>query len=166
MLKKIFNIMLIILTIILMSCSSIEYYRKLDQPVSQQLTTSVGGTIFRLNRSSDLPNAVGKADLFGGKVDRGYTDLKFLGFTENGELILLVYDINKSSTETALDRYKKKPIQVQTNVDIFSSSHEEGTKFIFDYNKQKEIVISGIQVIFKDIQPYSITYILKDIQPK
>ncbi|GAB6283622.1 MAG: hypothetical protein STSR0008_24060 [Ignavibacterium sp.] len=166
MIKKLLYVMLIVLTIIFMSCSSIEYYRNLDQQVNQPLTTSIGGTIFRLNRSSDLPNALGKADLFGGKVDRGYTYLKFLGFTEKGELILLVYDINKSSTETTMGRYKDTPIQVQTNVDILSSSPEEGTKFVFDYNKQKELVISGIQVIFKDIQPYSVTYILKDIQPK
>ena len=165
---KIFPVIIfIITTFIFISCGSIQYYRILDQPINQPLITSIGGTVFRLNRFSDLPNIFGKADLYGGKIDRGYAELKFLGFTEKGELIFSVIDINKSSSETTMDRYKDQPtIQIQTNVDILSSSPQEGIKFVFDPNKQKDLVIAGVQVIFTDIKPYSISYFIKDTQPK
>lgn len=164
--EKIFPVIIIITTIVFISCGSIQNYRNLDQPSNQPLITSIGGTVFRLNRFSDLPNVFGNADLWGGKIDRGYVELKFLGFTEKGEIIFSIIDINKSSSETTMDRYKNQPtIQVQTNVDILSSSPQEGTKFIFDPSRQKDIVIAGIQVIFTDIKPYSISYFIKDTQP-
>ena len=87
-------------------CATIQNYNNLEQPEGRILTASIGSTIFRMNKSSDLPNVYGKADLYGGKVDKGYTELKFKGVKENGNLILQITDINKSSTETTMDRYK------------------------------------------------------------
>ena len=155
----------LLLAALLAACATIENYRALDQPVGQVLTASVGGTMFRLNRSSDLPNVFGKADMYGGKVDRGYAELKFLGLTEKGELILSVTDIHKSSTETTMDRYGASPrVEVQTSVAVGSGSAPEGSRFLFDPRKQKELVISGIRVIFVDVQAYSVSYRLEDTQ--
>ena len=153
------------IALLLVGCGTISVYRKLDQPVGQQLTASVGGTIFRLNRTSDLPNAFGRADLFGGKVDRGYSELKFLGINDRGEILLLVTDINRSSSETTMDRYGARPaVQVQTNVAVGSSSGDAGTRLAFDPKKQKELVIAGVRVIFIEVQPYSVSYRLEDTQ--
>jgi hypothetical protein len=155
----------LLLTFSLVACSTIQTYRSLDQTAGQQLTASVGGTIFRLNRSSDLPNAFGKADLYGGKVDRGYAELKFLGVNDKGELLLAVTDMNKSSSETTMDRYGGRPaVQVQTNVAVGSGSSDSGTKFVFDPKKQKDLVIAGVRVIFTDVQSYSVSYRLEDTQ--
>jgi len=55
------------------NCASIKNYYKLEQPEYSLLTASIGSTIFRVNKSSDLPNVFGKADLYGGKVDKVYT---------------------------------------------------------------------------------------------
>ena len=160
--RKLFIILLIAL---LSACASIENYRSLDQPTDQLLTVSVGGTIFRLNRSSDLPNVVGKADLYGGKIDRGYAELKFLGVNEKGELLLSVTDINKTSSETTMDRYVTKPaVKVDTNIEIGTDSGSDSTRFAFDLLKQKELVIAGVRVVFGDVKPYSISYRLMDTQ--
>lgn len=149
----------------LVACGTISTYRKLDQPAGQQLTASVGGTVFRLNRTSDLPNAFGKADLYGGKVDCGYAELKFLGVNDRGEVLLSVIDINRSSSETTMDRYGARPaVQVQTNVAVGSSSGDAGTRFAFDPKKQKELVIAGVRVLFVEVQPYSVSYRLEDTQ--
>ena len=159
------RIRILLLAALLAGCATIENYRTLDQPVNQMLTVSVGGTIFRLNRSSDLPNVFGKADLYGGKVDRGYAELKFLGLTERGDLILSVTDIHKSSTETTVDRYGDRPkVDVQTTVAVGSGLAPEGSRFVFDPRKQKELVISGVRVIFVDVQAYSVSYRLEDTQ--
>ena len=155
-------ISLAILIATLISCATIQSYRNLEQPVSKTLNTSIGGTIFRLNRSADLPNVFGKADLYGGKVDKGYAELKFLGFSDKGELVLSIQDINKSSTETTMDRYKENQIKVETNVDVLTSEGKNETKFTLDTEKQSEIIIAGIKVIFTKIQPYSVSYVLED----
>lgn len=160
------NLLLVVLVALLSACgTALQTHRSLDQSPNQVITASVGGTIFRLNRSSDLPNAFGKADVFGGKVDRGYTELKFLGANEKGELILSVADINKSSTETTMDRYADRPrVEIQTSVSLGSSPAPEGNKFFFDPKKQKDLVISGIRITFVDIQPYSVSYRIEDTQ--
>lgn len=145
--------------------TTIQNYRILEQSPVQLHTASVGSTIFRLNRQTDLPNAFGKSDVFGGKVDRGYAELKFHGLTEKGELILSVNDIQKSSTETTMDRYSARPrIDVQTTVSTGSAGPADGTRFLFDVRKQKELVISGVRVTFVDVQPYSVSYRLEDTQ--
>jgi hypothetical protein len=155
----------VLLLALLAACGTMQNYRVLDQAAGPVLTASVGGTIFRLNRSSDLPNAFGKADVFGGKVDRGYAELKFLGVNEKGELLLSVTDINKSSHETTMDRYGNRPaVQVQTNVAVGSSSSPESMRFLFDPRKQKELIIAGVKVVFVDVQPYSVSYRVEDIQ--
>lgn len=158
--------MLISLVALLSACgATLQTYRALDQLPNQVNTASIGGTIFRLNRSSDLPNVYGKADVFGGKVDRGHAELKFLGVNEKGELILLVIDDNKSSTETTMDRYRDRSrVEVQTSVSMGVPSALEGSKFFFDPKKQKDLVISGIRVTFVDVQPYSVSYRIEDTQ--
>ncbi len=159
------HISAIVVAACVVACSTIQVYRRLDQPTGQQLTGSVGGTVFRLNRTSDLPNAFGRADLYGGKVDRGFAELKFLGVNEKGEVLLLVNDVSRSSSETTMDRYGARPaIQVQTNVAVSSNVADAGTRFFFDPKKQKELVIAGVLVIFLEVQPYSVSYRLEDTQ--
>ena len=161
----------IALSFILMGCGSINQYRQLDQESRSDLTTSIGGTIFRLNKSSNLPNVIGKADILGGKVDRGYAELR-LSSIKDGVLTLEVTEFNKSSAETTMDRYKPlqgnalQQVNVEQNININESNQPNSYKFEFDPKKQKEIVISGIKVTFLDVQPYSIRYVLEDIQNK
>lgn len=155
----------LILSVSLVACGTIQQYRNLDQPPGQPLTASVGGTVFRLNRMSDLPNVAGKADLYGGKVDRGFAELKFYGVNDKGEILLSVTDINKTSSDTTMDRYGGRPtVQVQTNVAVGPSNSDAGTRFAFDPKKQKELVIAGVRVVFLEVQPYSVTYRLEDTQ--
>lgn len=67
-------ICLLALAILLSGCATIQNYNKLEQPQDKVLTASIGSTIFRMNKSRDLPNVFGKADIYGGKVDRRSKD--------------------------------------------------------------------------------------------
>jgi hypothetical protein len=111
-----------------------------------------------------LPNAFGKADLYGGKVDRGYAEVKFLGVNERNELILSVTDINRSSTETTMDRYTPAArMQIQNTMTIGGGATPDNTtKFLFDPKKESELSIAGIKVQFIEVKPYSVTYILSN----
>lgn len=146
------------------SCASIENYHTMHQPENSLLTASIGSTVFRLNKSSNLPNVFGKADLWGEKVDRGYTELKLKGIKENGNLILQITDIDLTSTETTLDRVKKQP-QVVVDADnkavIGNESTPDTTVFEFDPRKENFLVIGGVRITFVETTSYSIKYRLK-----
>ncbi len=144
-------------------CATIQNCNKLEQSEEKVLTASIGSTIFRMNKSGDLPNVYGKADLWGGKVDRGYTELKFKGIKENGNLILQITDINKSSTETTMDRYKpfhRTEVNVSENniINMGEASTPDQTVFEFDPKKENYLVIGGVRVTFIEVTAYSVKY--------
>lgn len=151
---------LFVMTMLFSSCATIQNYNKLEQPQEQILTASIGSTIFRMNKSGDLPNVFGKADMYGGKVDKGYAELKFKGIKENGNIILQITDTNKSSTETTMDRYKENVVNVSASntVNMGDVSNSDQTVFEFDPKKEKSLVISGVGVTFIEVTTYSVKY--------
>lgn len=156
-------ICLLLLVLLISGCATIQSYNKLEQPEDKVLTASIGSTIFRVNKSSDLPNVFGKADLWGGKVDKGFTELKLKGIIEEGNLILQVSDVYLSSTETTMDRYepfnqKKVEVSASSEINIGGASTPEQTVFEFDPKKEKSLVIGGVRVTFIEIKPYSVMY--------
>ena len=94
------------LVITLAGCgATIQTYERLSQDTGRELSTHVGGQVLRVQRTSDLPNAFGKADVFGGKVNRGYTELRYQGLAPDGRLIFRVTEVETESTETTMSRY-------------------------------------------------------------
>ena len=152
------------------ACGTIRSHRQIDQPLGSQLTTGIGGTVFRLNKSSDLPNVFGGRDIYGGKVDRGFAEIKLVGI-EDLALILDVVDVSRQSSETVMDRYKPFQkgvvnVDVQQSVNLGSSQGPVPTRIRLDTQKQRDIVISGIRVTFVEVQQYSLRYTLEDLQPQ
>ena len=159
------------LMVLLAGCGTIRTHRQIQQPLESVLTTGIGGTIFRLNKVGDLPNAFGGRDIWGGKVDKGFAEMK-LADIDGDILTLEVLDINRQSSETTMDRYKPfqknamTNVDVQTSISIGSQDSPKSYKVRFDTKKQKDIVISGIRVTFIKVQPYSVQYRLENIQSK
>src|SRR5207249_10999859 len=110
-----------------------------------QLTTGVGGTVFRLNKMSDLPNAYGGRDIYGGKVDRGFAEMKLVGI-EDQNVILDVVDFSRQSSETTMDRYKHliRPgavnVDVQQTVTLGAAQGQTPTRIRLDTRNQRDIV--------------------------
>jgi hypothetical protein len=153
------------------ACGTIGSYRQVDQPLGPQLTSGIGGTVFHLNKQSDLPNAFGGRDIYGGKVDRGFAEMKLAGI-EDQTVILDVVDVSRQSSETTMDRYKHlmRPglvnVDVQQSVNVSGSQGPVPTRIRLDTRKQRDIVISGIRVTFVEVQPYGARYTLEDLQPQ
>jgi len=85
-------------------CGAIESYSKLDQPENATLRASVGQTVFRLQRSKDLPNAFGRADIFGRKTSTGYQEMRYLGMADESTAIFAFRDQEIYSNETTMSR--------------------------------------------------------------
>lgn len=154
---------LYIITMLLTGCATTKNYNQLEQPDNKSLIASIGSVIFRMNKSADLPNVFGKADLYGGKVDKGFTELKFKGVKDDGKIVLQIIDINKTSTETTVDRYLNKKVTISTNseINIGEATSPDITTFEFDPRKEKSLTISGVSITFLEVSAYSIKYQLK-----
>jgi hypothetical protein len=161
---------LIIVSLLISGCGTIRSHRNIEQPMGSVLTTGIGGIVFRLNKTGDLPNAFGGRDIWGGKIDKGFAEMKLAGI-EGTVLILEIIEVNKHSTETVMDRYKPFKNQTAVNVDVDNTitigNQEQLKPYIvrFDTAKQRDIVISGVRVTFSEVQPYSVQYSLENVQP-
>ena len=85
--------------------SPIQAYENLTPDPSREHSTYIGGSVLKVQRSSDLPNAFGRADIFGGRVERGFTELRFLGLAPDGRIVFRVTELDTQSTETTMSRY-------------------------------------------------------------
>src|SRR6266498_2735013 len=102
------------------ACGTVRSHRQIEQPYGSQLTSGIGGTLFRLNKVGDLPNAFGGRDVWGGKIDKGYAEVKLVGIDDR-TLMLDVIDMNRNSSETVMDRYKPFQQRGIVNVDVKQS---------------------------------------------
>lgn len=152
-------------------CAQIRTHRQLEQPFGTTLTSGIGGALFRLNKIGDLPNAFGGRDIWGGKVDKGFAEMKLAGI-EGQTLILEIIDISRQSSETTMDRYKPFQrnavvgVDVQNSIVVGSAQSPRSYRVNLDTTKQRDIVISGVRVTFVEVQPYSVQYKLEDVQPQ
>lgn len=163
----------------LSGCAPIQYYEHLRQPAGAVLETHVGGQIFLVSRSSDLPNAFGGADIWGGKVDRGYLELRYQGITRDGRVVLRLTDGETQSNETTMSRYGvgRSTMSATTTVSPYGAAYTSGsgfyipppqgrtqilppntTEFFFDTKDAEELTIKEITVIFLEAKPHLLTY--------
>ena len=139
------------------SCATIRSHSILNQPENQKLTASIGSVLFSLSKQGDLPNAFGGRDIYGGKVDKGFTELRLKAI--NGSVLTLeLSDLNKQSNETTMDRYGAKPLaQVNNNIN-FASRTPNKTQFDFDLKKEKSLTSNSIKITFLKATSYSVEY--------
>ena len=85
----------VLLTILLAGCSSIEHSKKIEQATNTPLFAGAGDVVIHINHERDLENAYGNADIFGRKTKEGFSELRFLGASANGDIILAREGANK-----------------------------------------------------------------------
>ncbi len=72
----------------------------------------------RVTKQVDLPNTFGKSTIFGEKVDAGYTELRFISLTEEGQTIFRLTDVDIDSNETTMSRYTPSTTTVNSNTAV------------------------------------------------
>ena len=168
---------LVVLTLViaLAGCgATIQTHERLSQDTGRDLSTHVGGQVLRVQRTQDLPNAFGKADVFGGKVNRGYTELRYQGITPDGRLVFRITEVETESSETTMSRYGGSTSTVNaqrvgnnvygtvTTYDAPRGSTDRlppnTTEFALDSKKTKEFTIGGIKVLVINASETSLAY--------
>ncbi len=161
---------IILLSLLLSGCSQIQHYNNVDVTTGATLTTSIGGKVFGTTRTKDLPNAFGKADIYGGKVNTGYSELRFQGLTEDKKIIFRFMDVNIHSNENVFTRYGQDTATISGNsfggLTVVNNSKPEAqisqlppntTEFLFPV-EQKQFSIGGYNVEVISATPYSLVY--------
>ena len=169
------RIFCLFLIVALAGCgATMRTYERLSQETDRSLTTYVGGQVLKVQRTSDLPNAFGKADIFGGKVNRGFTELRYQGLAPDGRLTFRVTEVETESSETTMSRYggSTSTLNAQrfgsnvygtvTTYDAPRGSTERlppnTTQFAVDSAKTKELTVAGIKVKISVVDETSLTY--------
>src|SRR5262245_4687009 len=74
-----FVITLAVTALAVAGCAQVQQRQQLAEPVGAVMRTPVGGTIATIAKERDLPNAFGRADIYGRTVDAGFTRLIYRG---------------------------------------------------------------------------------------
>lgn len=162
--------LLLVLTIALSGCSQIQHYNNVDVNLATNLTTSIGGKVFGITKTKDLPNAFGKADIWGGKVNTGYSELRFQGLTEDNKIVFRFMDVNIHSDENVFTRYGRNTSTVSANdfggLTVVHNNKPEATisqlppnttEFLFPI-EDKKLSIGGYTIEIISVTPYSLMY--------
>jgi hypothetical protein len=182
--RNFLKIILLFLAALLVGCAPIETYSSTDQPTSKVLYADIGGVVLKLRKSRDLPNIFGKADIWGGKVDEGFKELRFIGVSPDGTIKFRLVDVDVMSNEDVFTRYmgNKTTFKARTTVNPYSntattqgsiSKNEREanrkvlppnvTEFSHNYKTNPELVLMGKRISIIDASPANITYSLNEI---
>jgi hypothetical protein len=145
-----------------LSCGTVRDHRVISQPQNKTLSASVGSTLLRVNKKSDLPNAFGGRDIYGGKVDNGYSEVKLLSIKNQRYLKLWVNDVYAGSSETTMDRYGRKSlVDINQNI-VIGSQGSGGVGVEVDTLSDRSYTLSGVKIEFLKVGGSSVDYIIRD----
>jgi hypothetical protein len=107
-------------------CAQVQQRQQLAEPIGLVMRTPVGGTIATIYKDRDLPNVFGRADLYGRKVDAGFTKIVYRGRESDGSVLVEQIDIDLRSNASTLTR---PPIINTPTQPAVLSSRESGMAY-------------------------------------
>lgn len=84
------------------ACAPIEMQQQASRPPGEAFA-SVGDVVLRVDLRDNLPNAFGRADIYGRTRERGFVELRYLGLAPNG-----------------MPAFRRREVDIQTNETVFS----------------------------------------------
>jgi hypothetical protein len=107
-------------------CAQVQQRQQLAEPIGLVMRTPVGGTIVTILKDRDLPNAFGRADIHGRKVDAGFTKIIYRGRDSDGSILVEQLDIDLQSNASTLTR---PPVLYTRTQPAVLSSRESGAAY-------------------------------------
>ena len=89
--------------LMLTGCGQVQTQSQLSRPAGE-VYVGVGDIVFRIARAENLPNAFGRADVFGRTRERGFTEVRYLGIAPSGQVIFRRRDVDIATNETTMSR--------------------------------------------------------------
>jgi hypothetical protein len=94
--------LILFIVAIITGCAPTQHHAQLSNPTDTVLTAGVGEEIYHLNKTRDMPNAFGNADVFGRKVDNGSEEVRYLGMSSPNTIRLSFRNVDIYSDETTI----------------------------------------------------------------
>jgi hypothetical protein len=106
----------VLLSLALASCASIQQQSIVSTPTGQSLTAGVGEIVLRVEGRENMPNAFGRADLFGRTRPTGFTTVQYGGMQGDKIVLLRGGVITQSDATTMNSTPLIVPTQQQTMI--------------------------------------------------
>lgn len=116
----------IVIALALSSCAQVERRQQLAEPVGPVMRTPIGGTIATIMKDRDLPNAFGRADIYGRTVDAGFTRLIYRGRDADGSVLVEQVNVDVQSNASTMTR---APVIYTGTQPAVASSRERGVAY-------------------------------------
>jgi hypothetical protein len=117
---------LVVFTLIgLSACGSIEQKSSIGQPLGEARTAGVGDVVLRVTTEKNLPNALGRADIFGRTTPSGVTTVVYEGM-QNGRVLFARMSVDIDSRATTMN---SSPIIISNNSRTTHSGNVGGTPY-------------------------------------
>jgi len=150
--------------------AELQTYTAPVQELNKPLLASVGSVLLRINKTSDLPNIFGKADIYGGKMDRGFTEVRLIGGDGKTRFSLSITDVEKASSETTMERYQpymtaqqgSSSVNVTTNINTAQAQTSAPSSVVtVDLNDTNFIAVGSYLVRFTKFDGVNLTYLVE-----
>jgi len=119
-------ITLTVTTLAVAGCAQVQQRQQLAEPVGPVMRTPVGGTIATIMKDRDLPNAFGRADIYGRTVDAGFTRLIYRGRNADGSVLVEQVNVDIQSKASTMTR---APVIYTGTQPAVASSRERGVAY-------------------------------------
>lgn len=103
-LRLAFVITLAVIALAVTGCAQVEQRQRLAEPVGPVMRTPVGGTIATIAKERDLPNAFGRADIYGRTVDAGFMRIVYRGRGADGSVLVEQINVDVQSNASTMSR--------------------------------------------------------------
>jgi hypothetical protein len=113
----------VLLSLALASCASIQQQSIVSTPTGQSQTAGVGDVVLRVEGRESMPNAFGRADLFGRTRPTGFTTIQYGGM-QGDKVVLLRGGVMTQSDATTMN---STPLIVPTQQQTMISGTVGGT---------------------------------------
>ena len=144
----------LLIPLVFIGCAEIQRYKTIDQPTDVPLFAEVGGVVLKIRKTRDLPNAFGRADLWGGKVDEGVTELRYLGLLPDGALSFRLADLDISSDDDVYSRYLGRRYASKVVLP------HAVTELKYDPSQESGFIVANTKISILEVTPTRIQYVV------
>ncbi|MCM8734616.1 hypothetical protein M5E06_10460 [Azospirillum sp. A1-3] len=162
------------------ACAPIEKRADITTPTAGPQVAGVGDVMVRFNVTENLPNAFGASDIFGGRRDRGFVELRYAGMLPDGRVVLHRKDVEIMTNETTMSRsgigFATTNAQVSryaggasaVGTTVYTEPTQatviplpaDAREIVIDLRQGRKLPIQGEMIEIADAQPTMIRYTL------